>query len=199
MQKFTPEQQVSIVEKYVVGWSLQRLAEAYNCSSRTPIRRVLACSEVVRRGRGELLRAVVKNGKKRCSRCGRWKLIKAFYHSVNHSTGHTPACRICMNKLLDIQFEQRLVKRFGISIEEYQQLYVNQNGCCAICGQPEQQRKYGKLTRLCLDHDHITKQCRGLLCHKCNRLLGQAEDLPERLLAAAIYLQCFKGPRKGLK
>ena len=38
------------------------------------------------------------------------------------------------------------------------------------------------------DHDHITKQFRGWICDDCNGGLGKFYDNPERLMAAARYL-----------
>jgi hypothetical protein len=52
--------------------------------------------------------------------------------------------------------------------------------CCEICGSKE---------RLVFDHDHQTGKHRGWLCHKCNRLLGQANDNIKILEAAIAYLK----------
>lgn len=40
-----------------------------------------------------------------------------------------------------------------------------------------------------LDHDHKTKKFRGIICHPCNVLLGQARDSEEVLLGAIEYLK----------
>jgi Recombination endonuclease VII len=55
-----------------------------------------------------------------------------------------------------------------------------QGGVCAICARPPSGKR-----RLYLDHDHTTGRFRGLLCDRCNRLLGYADD-DQRVLAAAI-------------
>ena len=57
--------------------------------------------------------------------------------------------------------------RYGISLEEYNQLYAMQNGLCKIC---EQQKD------LHVDHDHKTGVVRGLLCTDCNKGLGLMRD-----------------------
>lgn len=61
----------------------------------------------------------------------------------------------------------------------------HQGGVCAICNLPPR----GKLP-LNVDHDHKTGAVRGLLCWTCNhRLLPAAKDSPQRLSAAADYLE----------
>jgi hypothetical protein len=59
-----------------------------------------------------------------------------------------------------------------------------QGASCAICGH---RQKPGQL-RLSIDHDHRTMAVRGLLCQKCNRMLGWARDNPDILLTASYYL-----------
>ena len=62
-----------------------------------------------------------------------------------------------------------LKKRYGISLKEYNVLFVKQKGVCAICG-----RGPGKRS-LHVDHDHKTGKVRALLCSYCNTTLGNAE------------------------
>ena len=74
-----------------------------------------------------------------------------------------------------------LLKTYNLTKENYEQLISTQNGKCAICG---------KLTeKFDTDHDHITGRVRGLLCHSCNLLLGNAGDNIEILLNAIKYLE----------
>lgn len=60
-----------------------------------------------------------------------------------------------------------------------------QNGCCAICGMSEEESKKS----LNLDHDHETLVIRGLLCFRCNLVLGSVEDSPHILREAIKYLE----------
>jgi hypothetical protein len=72
----------------------------------------------------------------------------------------------------------------GLSLDQYNQIELEQNGLCAICHQPE-------LTwyRLSIDHNHINGDFRGLLCHNCNSLLGLCGDNIDILQSAIQYLK----------
>jgi hypothetical protein len=61
---------------------------------------------------------------------------------------------------------------YNITIEEYNEMFDDQKGCCKICGRHQSEFKQ----RLCVDHDHKTGKIRGLLCHTCNRFLGYIDD-----------------------
>lgn len=61
---------------------------------------------------------------------------------------------------------------YGISNEDYQRMFMNQNGCCAICGKHQMQEKQA----LCVDHDHKTGKIRGLLCKRCNHYITILDD-----------------------
>ena len=59
-----------------------------------------------------------------------------------------------------------------------------QNIKCAICGTEFNEKNKGFV-----DHSHITNEVRGLLCSKCNSLLGMANDDIEILKKAIEYLK----------
>ena len=67
--------------------------------------------------------------------------------------------------------------------ELYDRLIAEQDGGCAICHRPPATR------RLHIDHDHKTGKVRGLLCFTCNRFLCMGGVTPDRLRAAADYLE----------
>jgi len=61
---------------------------------------------------------------------------------------------------------------------------------CWICGSSH---------RLCIDHDHRTRDIRGLLCSRCNTGIGMFKDNPERMGRAIEYLSTgphYQLPRK---
>lgn len=60
--------------------------------------------------------------------------------------------------------------RYGITPEQWQALHDEQDGLCGICRGPQQGKR-----RLGLDHNHETGKVRGLLCDRCNLLVGKVE------------------------
>ena len=89
--------------------------------------------------------------------------------------------------------------RFGITQEQYDRMFVEQNGICAIC---ENVSDNGQL--LCIDHDHSCcpgrKTCgeciRGLLCTRCNMAIGQLRENVTYLENAIKYIQSFQNQSK---
>jgi hypothetical protein len=76
-----------------------------------------------------------------------------------------------------------LRRLYGITLADYRRLLTHQGGVCAICRRPPVNRA------LHVDHDHTTKVVRGLLCFDCNRHLVGRQRHPEKLRAAARYLE----------
>ena len=75
------------------------------------------------------------------------------------------------------------ITRHGITVEEFNDLLLEQNGVCAIC-----ESECSVAPRLSADHDHETGRVRGLLCKTCNSGLGFFKDSPGLLSAATDYL-----------
>ena len=75
--------------------------------------------------------------------------------------------------------------RYGITLEEYNDLLTSQNGGCAIC---KTKTPGGNGDHFHIDHDHVTGKIRGLLCHACNIGQGYFKDDPSLLIASANYL-----------
>jgi hypothetical protein len=68
----------------------------------------------------------------------------------------------------------RLQKRYQISLDEYNNLLQKQNSKCAIChaSSNQESRPNDRAQRFDIDHCHITKKIRGLLCRRCNIFIG---------------------------
>src|SRR5882672_9589375 len=83
---------------------------------------------------------------------------------------------------------RHLLKKFGITEEQYDELDRKQQGCCAVCGRHSDRFK----VRLSVDHDHDTGEIRGLLCINCNRYIvgrHRREKGSALLLSAYKYLK----------
>lgn len=73
----------------------------------------------------------------------------------------------------------------GITPELRQAAWNSQGGLCAICTTPLRRGTGGAAT----DHNHKTRKFRALLCSPCNASLGLMQESPDRLRAAAAYLE----------
>jgi hypothetical protein len=76
-----------------------------------------------------------------------------------------------------------LRRKYGITIAEYDRMFEEQGGVCAICGEPRPEER-----TLHVDHDHETGVIRGLLCFRCNNALGDLREEYELFQRAADYL-----------
>lgn len=82
------------------------------------------------------------------------------------------------------------LKAYGLTLERFDQMLVEQGNSCAMCREPFQEGR-----RIVVDHDHACcdtelsccgKCIRGLLCHLCNAALGHIEHKSEM---ARAYLR----------
>ena len=140
---------------------------------------------------------------KRCSRCKQEKPLGDFYKKSAGPDGHSCYCKQCnkerakewkrtpkgkLSQRLSWQrrdkkrFKQIQIKsRYGLS--EEQQKTLMQKESCELCGRAFSGREP------CIDHDHANGMIRGLLCMRCNTMLGYAKDDPGVLRKAADYLE----------
>ncbi len=66
------------------------------------------------------------------------------------------------------------LQKYGLLLEDYEDLLHRQGGVCALCKSPPARDK-----SLCIDHCHDSGRVRGLLCNRCNSLLGGYEALAD--------------------
>jgi hypothetical protein len=76
----------------------------------------------------------------------------------------------------------RALKLAGITKEEYEMALERSGGVCEVCG------NLPKRTRLSVEHSHKTGKFRGLVCERCNRILGFSEDSSTLLYKLGNYL-----------
>lgn len=122
---------------------------------------------------------VTQWSEKPCQRCGGGKGPK--YRNLKFCG----RCQYQVKKAKSANAHAKaLEKRYGITREDYWDLYSFQGGLCYIC-----RRATGKTRRLTVDHDHATGLVRGLLCRPCNTMLGHLRDSQEAFLRAVDFLR----------
>lgn len=144
---------------------------------------------------------------KKCSKCYNNLPISAFHKNCKKSSGLRSECRECRNKYRrefrkknpikfltyenteEFKFKSRnsrLKRDYGISIEDFEKMEKNQNKVCAICKNTESHKTK---IHLSVDHNHKTSKVRGLLCHRCNVVLGLIKEDFKILKSIVEYLK----------
>ncbi len=77
-----------------------------------------------------------------------------------------------------------VIEAYGVTPEDFDRKFEEQNGLCAICQQP----MIGK-RKACQDHNHVSGKNRDILCSSCNCLIGYSYENKEILLSAIQYLE----------
>lgn len=85
---------------------------------------------------------------------------------------------------------KELVNSYDLSLIDYNKMLAAQNYVCAICGKPEKTIHHvtNEPKALAVDHCHKTGKVRGLLCQRCNRVLGKVRDSIDLLDKMKVYL-----------
>jgi hypothetical protein len=108
----------------------------------------------------------------------------------NHRESVNASIKRSMEKKPDyykqMQRNNRRKRDYGIDNAEYDRMFVEQEGRCAICQTDVPGASRGDF---CIDHCHNTGTVRGLLCFNCNVLLGTARDSIEVLEKSIAYLK----------
>jgi len=81
---------------------------------------------------------------------------------------------------------RRKLRKYGLTEETYTALLNSQGHVCAICFSENNNGRDWHV-----DHCHTTRKTRGILCHHCNLMLGNARDNPTTLKEAIKYLGKF--------
>lgn len=66
-----------------------------------------------------------------------------------------------------------LKKKYGLTLDSYEEMLLKQKGKCAICESGFGDKKPNLPN---IDHCHVTGKVRGLLCSPCNIILGYIEN-----------------------
>lgn len=159
---------------------------------------------------------------KTCKECGETKPLGEFYRNPPHAKGYRTKCKECLRawgreyqRRPEVAERRRIAQRkrkrsreqifahrlwtwHRVRPERYYRLVEAQGGRCAICNTDEP----GGQGRWHVDHDHeccpgqhSCGNCvRGLLCSRCNPMIGMARDDAAVLLAAAEYVTMTRSP-----
>lgn len=127
---------------------------------------------------------------KKCRDCKEDRKWNEFYPCKTTKDHKRPECKFCHKIKRDSYAERHhwvgLERNYGVTQEQYEKMYVAQNGVCAIC---EKINLDGK--RLFVDHDHSSGKVRGLLCLGCNMAIGVFEKDISLFYRAADYVEGF--------
>ena len=141
---------------------------------------------------GKKLRIVTT---KTCYACRQTKPVSEFYRSnvKYYQKECKERCRVRKAKWHRTEIGKlsstntKLKRRFGITLDEYNELLQKQNYECLICGAKNSTNGH----RLAVDHSHVTGKVRALLCKACNVAIGNLQDNPEFCEKAAAYLRAY--------
>lgn len=136
---------------------------------------------------------------KRCACCGEVKPTTEFSKKKHRDRwGFYAYCDNCKSLKAKeysksssgkLSIRNRELRKYGITFEDQQRMYVEQGGKCAICGREIFLFGSSKKDTAHVDHDHLTGRVRGLLCQECNTGLGKFRDSIPYLESAIQYLK----------
>lgn len=90
--------------------------------------------------------------------------------------------------------QRHLMQKYGITPLGYASMLFSQSFRCACC---QSERPGGPGNKFAVDHDHSTGEVRGLLCFRCNTMIGHAEENIDILAACVFYLERHGKARPG--
>ena len=158
---------------------------------------------------------------KECISCKKVLSINSFHKDKSRKSGLREKCKTCRCKFPEGNLEtkclacndsfiitnqnakaqkycsltcQKMHIRYGISEYQLEDMLIESDYKCMICGNEETNidKRTGKAYALSVDHCHETGNIRGVLCTCCNNALGQFKDNIEYLQNAVQYLQKSK-------
>ena len=138
---------------------------------------------------------------KKCSKCGTLKKAQDFNKHAASKDGLQSKCKACFKDAdfiharhrviltiagIPITFShiQRMITKFRVGYDVITNALIRCDGRCEICNVPFKLR-----SEMAIDHDHKSGQIRGVLCHRCNLVLGHSLDNIDTLKGAIKYLQ----------
>jgi hypothetical protein len=166
------------------------------------------CGDLARRRAAAVPRTsraiLVVDDLKRCNKCQEWKPLTDFGLRKDRKSTPLSECRRCSAERILIYSRSdrgrdiRYAYKYGVSMAWYEARLAEQGGVCAICGRPADPND-PKHPRLVVDYCHVSGDTRGLLCFRCNLMLGLSADDEGVLTGAIEYLRrTNQGPQPSL-
>ena len=137
-----------------------------------------------------------------CNNCESEKSLDEFKDNQFAKDKKNIYCISCLGKMNRDSYERNFIKKtasedklvrkrrnyirckYKITYKEFENMMIEQNFRCAICGIHASDHK----KTLHIDHCHSSGKVRGLLCHHCNIMIGMAKENTDNLLSAIEYL-----------
>ena len=177
----------------------------YKRVARAGKRKCRRCREIWNRKRGDKS-TICLRCQGRCSRCDvpltEENICKSLKGKGDYSCKH---CVVEHAKLTEgnaggDRRDQYLVRKYGITLPEYEAMLAMQGGVCWICENPPKERTKGHKRVLHVDHRHVKndkkqnpretrKRIRGRLCSRCNASLQKFKDDPVLMRKAAEFVE----------
>jgi len=78
-----------------------------------------------------------------------------------------------------------VMRKYGLTTEQYSALLRSQNDSCAVCDTPRSEME----REICVDHNKMTNVVRGLLCHGCNTAFGLLKEDERTIMRLLEYVR----------
>jgi len=150
---------------------------------------------------------------KRCTCCKEDRPRSDFNKDKTRSDGLAATCRPCHKTISAKNYKNNKDKRsangkrnyrknpgrhreyelwhkYGLTVDDYNEMLFLQNNRCVICQQ--EFVKTGRNSPAHVDHCHKSGEVRAILCTNCDHLLGNAKDDINILQNAIKYLKIFQ-------
>jgi nitrate/TMAO reductase-like tetraheme cytochrome c subunit len=126
-----------------------------------------------------------------CRSCNQERDLSLFSKDKNKKDGLRSNCKICCSKshknYRKNNKDKLLKHKYNISLNFYDNLFIQQNNRCAICSNAFSNEKHNYKAHI--DHDHTTGKVRGLLCNDCNSGIGFLKENITILSNAIKYIE----------
>jgi hypothetical protein len=127
-----------------------------------------------------------------CSKCKVDKELDEFNKNKYGKYGLHHYCKSCLSNFKKNSYDyvksknRTLLSKYKLNMQQVENLYIMQEKRCKICD--IEYPTVSKHKGLYIDHCHNTGKVRGLLCAKCNSLLGSCKDSVVILKSAIDYI-----------